>query len=118
MRVSAALIVLGFLVGPAGLAVGMSTFTIGAILLPLGLAIGLVTGNTRYRVAVLLAVLGSGLIAFGLLLVTIGGPGRQPVISEQEVALLAGLLLWAVAIALGTLAMLRDTGAPRSAPGR
>ena len=120
MRASAGLVVVGLLAvlfqvafsegaepHITGLPIGVVPITMGVILVPIGLLLGLVHGNARYRTAVVLAVLGTALVAFPLLFVTSGAPGRRPAFSLNEIAFWGGLLLWLGALVVGAMA-LRD----------
>jgi hypothetical protein len=72
-----------------------------------GLLIGIVLGTRRYRIAVALALLGTGLLIFGVMFVTTGGPGAisGPTVRPQEVAFWSGTGLWIVALVIGAAAL-------------
>jgi hypothetical protein len=120
MRASADLVVVGLLAwlfqflfsdgaqpSIIGLPIGLVPGTIGAVLIAVGLLLGLIVGNALYRGAVLLALLGTALAVYGVTFFTIGGPGPRPAISDNEIGLWGGLVLWLGALIVGAQA-LRD----------
>jgi hypothetical protein len=87
---------------------GLQALTAGLIALAAGIIVGAVRGTRPYRIAMLLALLGSAFVAFGVLFMTIGGPGRRPTITVNEASLLAGAAVWMVAVVLAVQAIRRD----------
>ena len=123
MRTSAALVILACVLFVAqlvfgggagfhvpGVPVGMVPLALGAVLLPLGFIVGLVRGNAQYRRAVLLAMLGTVLVAFSLQVGTTGAGGFGQLTSSPgigEIALLGATAAWALALVVAGRTMVR-----------
>ncbi len=121
MRASASLVVIGlglvafqvaFSNGAvpriAPLPIGIVPVAVGSLALLAGMVLGLAVDDARYRTASLAAWLGSACIFFAIIFVTTGGPGRRPALTINEIALLAGAVMWLVALVLGASAILRS----------
>lgn len=131
MRASALLVVLGILligfqVGFSDgtepnilpLAIGMWPVTAGLAALLAGLCVGLAGGTMRYRLAVMLGMVGTLSAAFGLLLIYSRDPSvPPPILTINDAALILGGLLWLLAIGLG-VSELRHAGGRVTAPTR
>jgi hypothetical protein len=89
------------------LPIGMVPLTLGATALLAGLVIGLVFGNGLYRAAIGLALLGTAFAIVAFQLMVIGGAGRRPLLTVNEIALIAAALTWLLALVVGARALRR-----------
>jgi hypothetical protein len=112
MRMSGVLIGLGLVLvvsqfaasdgGPLAELVGILPLLLGSLALLIGVAAGLLRGVPRYRIAVLLGLLGAPLLAFGLFFMSSRNPSApDPLFTINEVALFVGAACWISAIVLG-----------------
>jgi hypothetical protein len=92
------------------LPIGVAPVAIGAVVLLAGFLVGVVYGSFRYRVALALGMLGFVFATVGAMYLTIGGPGRRPLLTINEATVIAAVVLWLLALVVGVRALAAPRG--------